>query len=332
MQVTEFLNSPPNDLPGPVVALFGEDRWLKGAALNVLSRLVLGEGDDAGLTRFPGKEVEFKAVCDELLTLSMWGDRRLVVVEDADDFVTRFRGALEKYVKKPARKSVLVLDVKSWPKNTRLAKQVAEVGLDLDCKALDGEPLARWLDDMCRVRFAKHLKRDAYALLVDLAGKDLGLLEQELAKLASFVGDRAEINVEDVRALVGGWRTETTFAMTRELHAGNLGAALGHLDRLLAAGEAPQRILGGVNFVYRKLIRAVELTRAGTGLDAAIRQSGVFPNDAGNAARYLRSLGRRRAGELGAQLIEADGSLKGASRIPERLVLERLLVQLSGRL
>jgi len=332
MQVTQFLNSPPNDLPGPIVALFGEDRWLKGAALNVLSRLVLGEGDDAGMTRFPGKEVGFKAVCDELLTLSMWGDRRLVVVEDADEFVTLFRGALEKYVKKPARKSVLVLDVKTWPKNTRLAKQVAEVGLDLDCKGLDGEPLARWLDDMCRARFGKHLKRDAYALLVDLAGKDLGLLEQELAKLASFVGDRTEIDVEDVRALVGGWRTETTFAMARELHAGNLGAALGHLDRLLAAGEAPQRILGGVNFVYRKLIRAVELTRTGTGLDAAIRQSGVFPNDAGNTARYLRSLGRRRAGEFGAQLIEADLSLKGGSRIPGRLVLERLLVQLSGRL
>ncbi len=331
MHVTEFLKSPEKHPVSPVVALFGEDRWLKGAALAALSRLVLGESDESESTRFTGKDTDLKTVCDELLTISMWGDRRLVIVEDADPFVTNFRAGLEKYVKKPARKSVLVLDVKTWPKNTRLAKLLAEEGLELDCKSLDGAALAHWLRGMCRDRFGKQLQPDAQSLLVELAGKELGLLEQELAKLAAYVGERSEISAEDVRTLVGGWTAETVFQMTGAMQAGNVGLALKHLDRLLSAGEAPQRILGGINAVYRKLIRAAEQTRGGTRLDDALRQAGVFPKEIDLSARYLRKLGRSKVEEFSERLREADGNLKGASRLPERIVLEQLTLQLSGR-
>ena len=331
MHATEFLKSPEKHPPGPVVALFGEDRWLKGTALRALARLVLGEEEESAVSRFAGEQSDLKSVCDELCTVSMWGDRRLVVVEDADLFVTNFRAGLEKYVKKPSRKSVLVLDVKTWPKNTKLAKLVAETGLDLDCKALDGAALAAWLRGMCRDTFGKQLQPDALALLVELAGKELGLLEQELTKLATYVGERREIGVEDVRTLVGGWTAETVFKMTAALQAGNLGLALQLLDRLLSAGEAPQRIFGGINAVYRKLVRAAELTRGGTGLDDALRQAGVFPKEIDLSVRYLRALGRRKVEEFSQRLIEADGNLKGTSRVPERLVLEQLAVHLSGR-
>ena len=50
---------------------------------------------------------------------------KLQAHHDADEFVTKYRGPLEKYFEKPARKSVLVLNVKTWAKTTRLAKQVA---------------------------------------------------------------------------------------------------------------------------------------------------------------------------------------------------------------
>lgn len=331
MRATELLKSPENSAVAPVVALFGEDRWLKGAARRALEKLILGADDEAGPTTFAGKTADWKTVSDELMTVSMWSERRFVIVEDADEFVSRFRSELEKYAKKPAKKSVFVLEVKSWPKTTRLAKQVAESGLGIDCQALSGAELSAWLAAKARDEFGKAFKRDALTLLCELAGSDLGLLEQELAKLASFAGERAEITSEDVRTLVGGWSAETTFAMTRELQSGRLGEALSHLDKLLAAGEAPQKILGGINFVYRRLIRAAEAARTGANLGQALRQSGVFPGEVAISERYMRALGRGRVDEFNRLLLEADGGLKGASRVPERIVLEQLLTRLSGK-
>lgn len=332
MRATEFLKSPEKHLAAPVVAIFGEDRWLKGTARRFIERAVLGEDDEAGPTRLAGKDAEFKNVCDELLTVSMWSPQRLVIVDDADEFVSRNRSDLEKYAKKPAKKSVLVLDVKTWPKTTKLAKLVAETGLGIDCQALNGAELNEWMQSLARDQHGKTFRKDALVLLVALAGADLGLLEQELAKLASFVGERAEITAEDVRTLVGGWSAETTFAMTSALQSGRIDQALAHLDKLLLAGESTHKILGGINYVYRRLIRAAEAARTGSNLAQALRKQGIYPGEISISERYMRSLGRARVDGFSRLLLDAERNLKGSSRVPERLVLEHLLVQLSSTL
>jgi DNA polymerase-3 subunit delta len=331
MHATEFLKNPSKHAPGPVVVLYGPQRHLKQSAFAAVATEVLGTDDDLALVRFDGKTADWKSVSDELLTVSMWGDRRLVAIDDADDFVTKNRPVLEKYLEKPAKKSVLVLTVKSFPSNTRLAKAVAKTGLPMECAELSGIALERWLGDTASRTYEKRLPREAAALIAELAGNDLGLLDQELAKLAAYVGERPQIETDDVAKLVGGWRTQTTWDMLDALQDGNVGAALSLLDRLLSAGEAPQMVLGGITFVYRRLAAATELSRQGMNLHAALKQAGVFGNKIDAAARYLRRIGRPRAERFHDFLLAADSGMKGSSRLPERLILESLLVHLGGQ-
>jgi DNA polymerase-3 subunit delta len=330
VHASKFLKPGDKTAVPSVVAVAGDQRFLKVACLRDLARRVLGEDDEFGPSRFPGESAELKSVLDELATVSMWGGRRLAVVEDADPFVTNHRAALERYIAKPSKGGVLVLDVKSWPKTTKLAKAVAATGLELDCSELKGAELQRWLADTARDEYGKSLDRDAASLLAELAGPDLGLLDRELAKLSDYAGDRAEITAADVTALVGGWKAETTFKMLEHVRAGDLGAALVELDHLLRAGEAPQRILGGVLFVYRKLAAATETARRGTPLPAAVRAAGVFPKDQADSVEYLKRIGSKSAGRFFEHLVEADAALRGYGRLPERIVLERLLIRLSG--
>lgn len=332
MHATALLKDPSKSKTGPVVVLPGSERSLKHAVVEALAEIVLGADEDAAPTRFAGPDTDLKTVRDELQTISMWGDRRLVIVEDASDFVSQNRAGLEKYLEKPAKKSVLVLVVQSWPKNTRLAKAVAKIGLVVDCGPLKGGQLIHWIQETARDRHGKQLTRDAAALLSELAGTNIGLLEQELSKLAAYVGDRSRISVGDVQTLVGGWKAETTWAMLGALRDDDLGMALTHLEKLLTAGEAPQKILGGIGFVFRKLAYATELARQGMPLNGALRQAGVFPRDVAASASYLRGIGRARAEQILHWLLEADGNLKGGSQLPIRLQLERLLVQLSGKI
>ncbi len=336
MHAIEFLKQPAKTKIQTAVAIFGEERFLRQSCLSAVAKQVLGdkEGNEICLTRFEGKDADLKSVLDELLTISMWGDKRLVVVDEADDFVTKHRPSLEKFLEKPPKKSVLLLIVKKWPKTTRLYKLVEKIGLNLSCEPLKDSEIPRWLIDTAREQFEKDLDRPAASLMLELAGGSLGLLEQELSKLSSYVGDKKRITSEDVTKLVGGWRTETTWAMVDALIAGQVGEALTCLDKLLAAREAPMMILGGMAFKFRQLSHATEIARQGTKLPSALQSAGVWRNNLQPAEQYLRRLGRARAESIAGRILAARDALGGGkgSLTPEqqRIVLETLLIQLSA--
>ncbi|MDB5347968.1 MAG: polymerase delta subunit [Schlesneria sp.] len=327
MHAIEFLKQIPDQIP-PVTVLSGGQRHLKQSVLTILKKLVIND-DETSLTSFIGRDADLQSVTDELRTMSMWSDRRLIIVDDADEFVTKYRSGLEKYVEKPSKKSVLVLNVKTWTKTTRLAKQVAASGLDVDCSELKGPQLLKWLQDSAKDTYHQSLSRDAAVLLIELVGDELGMLDQELSKLATYVGAGAKIEFADVQTLVGGWRTETTWAMTDAARDGDLAFAIGALDQLLTAGEAGPKLLGGISFVFKKLAQATDLSRT-MPLDQALRQSGVFPQAVPASQAFLRRVGRNKAEQILNRLLATDAGLKGGSRLPERIQLEKLLLELSG--
>ena len=120
--------------------------------------------------------------------------------------------------------------------------------------------------------------------------------------------------------------------MTNAVRDGNPELALTCLSKLLHAGEAAPKILGGLIYVFKKFAIATEISRRKIPLPVALKEAGVFPRDLDSSERYLKRLGRTRADQLFARLADADRDLKGGSRMPDRLQLERLLLWLSGQL
>src|SRR5205807_8997760 len=119
----------------PLYGVHGDEDVLRRRVLDALKAFVLGgEGDDFSISTHPGDKATFAAVFDELQTVPFFGARRLVVVENADPFVVRNRAALEKAVGDLPATGPLVLDVKSWAANTRLAKPVPDA-VTIVCKA-----------------------------------------------------------------------------------------------------------------------------------------------------------------------------------------------------
>jgi DNA polymerase-3 subunit delta len=313
----------------PVYVLHGDEGFLKRQVLAALRERVLGAASDGlGLSTYPGDRAEFADVRSELDTLPFLSPRRLVIVENADPFVTRHRAALEKYVAQPTGTGTLVLDVKSWPSNTRLAKAVPAEAT-MVCKAPPAARLPDWCVRQAASGHGKQLSAAAARLLVELVGADLGQLDQELAKLAAYAGAGPRITETDVDRLVGNSRQENTFRIFDAIGAAQPGQALGLLDRLLTQGEDPLRILGAFSHQLRRLAQADRLARQGRSVAAAVADLDVPPFARQGLEQQLRHLGPSRAGRLYDWLLEADLGMKGASPVAPRVLLERLVVQLA---
>ncbi len=331
MDSLAFLDRAAKAKPQPVYVLHGDEHFLKRQVLVALRRVLLGADEDAfGLSAYEGDKAVFSAVHDELQTLPFLSPRRVVVVENADPFVTKHRAALEKYVAEPAAAGTLILDVKTWQGTTQLAKLVPDTAT-ITCKAPAAYKLPDWCVKWAQQAHGKKLAAAAAKHLVDLVGPEMGLLDQELAKLAVYVGAAADIDTADVDKLVGSSRAESIWQIFDTIGAGRPDQALAILDNLFIQGEEPLRILGAFSMQLRRLTQAARLHFQGQPISAALEQAGVLPFARQGSEQQLRHLGRRRIERLYDWLVEADLGLKGSSQLPARTLLEQFVVRLARK-
>jgi DNA polymerase III subunit delta len=328
MDAIDFLNKSRKGPLQPVYVLTGDEEFLKRQARAALVPQLLDDADPSfALSAYSGDQAEWSTILGELQTLPFLAPRRVVVIEQADPFVTEYRQRLEKYLLKPSA-GVLILDVRTWPANTKLAKAIPDQAT-IVCKAPKSAQLPVWCVQRARSEHGKELAQPAVQLLVELIEPSLGLLDQELAKLAVYVGDRAVITPADVDALVGRSRNAETFKIFDEIGRGNAGGALSMLQHLLADGADPIQILGAFSWQLRRLAKAGRLVRDGLSPLQALTEVGVNSYFMANWQQQLKQLGPRRLEKLYDWLLEVDLGMKGNSTLAPTTQLERLIVRLS---
>jgi len=334
----DFLARGADTTPKAVCVVFGDDAYLKRQVVAAIRQSVLTTDDaELSLWKADGSAAELRDVLDELSTISMFGGgQRLVIVDDADEFVSRFRGELEEYVRKPRASGILLLVVSTWASSTRLYKVVAELGLQVDCKTPGTAAVVKWMSTTAKNLGVK-LASGASDQLLEMIGTDLGLLDQELSKLSLIAGQGGEITPQMVKDTVGGWRARTGWEMLDAACEGRADDALKQLDRLILAGEHPIAILGQIAYTLRMLARATRLYVAAQGtrqplkLSEALTQAGCKPFVIRQVEPRLMRMGRNRGGQIYRWLLEADLAMKGVSSAPARarLVLEKLIVRIA---
>ena len=329
MDALQFLAHPGKAKRQPVYALVGDEDFLKRRARDAILRLALGDADPAfAVATYAGDKLDFSTARNDLDTLPFLSPCRVVVVENADPFVTANRPALEKYVTQPSAVGVLVLELKSFPETTKLAKALPDAA-KIACKAPYADKLPGWCVSWAKAAHGKALAADAAQLLVQLVGPAMGLLDQELGKLAVAVGGKAAVDAEDVERLVGRSRSADVFRVLEAVGEGKPAAALGILEELFAEGEDPLAVLGPLTWQLRQLAAIGRGLAEGQPLAAALEAANVPRFRRDQYEKQVRWLGRRRLDRLPEWLVEINLGLKGGNPLPERLQVERLIVRLA---
>ena len=337
LHVTDYLWTPAKFVPEVVCVLFGSESYLKHLAFMQIRNQILGDEDaEFSLTRFDGASTQWSQIHKEVSTVAMFGGgRRLVVVEDADPFITKNRTQLEKYLDSPTKESVLLLMPNTFPETTNLYKKTFEFGLVINCSPLPEKSIAAWIVRWGKQRHNVVIEPAAAQMLVSFAGCEPGLLDQELAKLAPMVSEGESIGVKLIEEVVGTWRTRTTYEMLDLALAGKTAEAIRQLGHLFLAGENPIGILSQIAPTLRKLayaagtIVAAEKQGRRIGVASALERVGVNKYFISKTETQLIMLGRYRGSKMNDWLLQAELDMKGASRIDPRLILETLIYKIS---
>ena len=306
----------------PIYVLCGSDGFLQDHYRAEIISRVVGQADpQTCIANFDGSnDPELAEVMDELRTLPFLAPARVVLIRNADAFISKYRQKLEEYADNPCETSALVLMVTSFRSNTRLAKSVAKIGEVFNCKLPDDTSLRQWLTKSAGKRGKKIDPRSA-ALMEQWIGRDLAAQNAEIEKLCLYIGQRETITAQDVAAVVTATAGPAAFALTNAITARDVPGALKALDGLLRIRGAEFQALGSIAWHLRRALQAQQEIAAGgkPKLQMPYRQQSAF----------LAMLKRRDRGKLQADmrsLISADLGMK--SGLNPKSALQELVISL----
>ena len=336
----ELLSRLKTGKPVPAILLLGAEPYLRDICrAQLIEQYVAEAARTWAVSRFSAERGDIAAALDQAQTLPMLSPQQVVFLENIEaieEFADKKREdaveLLESYLADPAPFTVLVLEAAQLDQRMKLSKLLLEkslvvsVGLgdDPNQRNAAAVALARSLAKEQGVEFEKGAAED----LAECVSADLQRLKTEIEKLATFAGERKTILLEDVASMVISERTTTVWEMADMIASRQGKRALDFLDRLLRSGEEPIFLLGGLLFMYRKLVEASEVKGVVNGWQAA-RALQMAPEKAELALRNARKISKPRllAGMRAFQL--ADNRLKGGSEDP-RAVMEFLIAELTA--
>jgi DNA polymerase III subunit delta len=324
----------------PAVLLLGDEPYLRDACRAALIDKFVPEGARAwAVSRFSADHGDTQAALDQSQSLPMLSSQQVVFLEEGEAIEKLGEKPREEaveslvaYLQDPAPFTILVIEAEKLDMRMLLGKRLAdlalivEVGLGdkLDDRIGAAAGLAKALAKEQDIAIEKNAAED----LAEFVNGDLMRLKTEVEKLAAYAAERKTIRREDISALVISEKTTTIWEVADLLASHQPRKALEFIDRLLREGEEPVLMVGGMAWMYRKLVEASEVRGVTNGWQAA-KALAMRPEQAELAIQCARKIPRHRLLDGLRALQEADNRLKGGAK-DVRAIMEFLVWRLSG--
>lgn len=311
----------------PVYLLTGSDRPKVARALERLrARFDRSATELLSAAETSGEDAV--AACNALGLFA--GGGRLVVVQEIDRWKADDVKALATYLASPAPETVLALVAEGVKKDAPLAKLCAKAGelLAYDAPARD---VPKWVGDQF-ARLGTQTDAAACRALVELVGENLDELAIEVEKLAVWAAGEP-IGEREVELLVCPRAETPPFRLTDAWGRHDVRAALVAADSLLEKNTVDKHTIPSLVGRLAAHVRRVKACKA---LDA----QGVRARDAAStlkmhpfaAEKAFAQAREFTEGELELAIVglaRLDFATKGGTRLPDRLELDRTLVEIT---
>lgn len=288
--------------------VLGDEELLVARAVSSVVTAVRAEDADADVRDLTGADVAVRDLLD-LLSPSLFGGRRVVVVRSAQELGKDVAGELQRYTEDPLAEICLVVAHTGGAKGKALvdALRAARAAV-VEC------PKVKWASE--REEFVRRevhsaggtITDGAVRALLDAVGNDLRELATAAGQLVADTG--AGIDEEVVARYYRGKADATGFLIADRAVDGDVAGALEVLRWGLAVGLAPVLVTSALAGNLRAIAKVANAGRAPTGvLVKQLAMPGWKIERAQRQARAWRPEGIATALRA---VVTADGAVKGA--------------------
>lgn len=344
----------PPKAPKPLTVLHGDAEILKRRALQAIVSTHIGPHADAdSITEYWGKEIDLREVGNAVGAVSLFSDRRVLILREFQSIPLREQKPLEGPLGKiPEDTRVVIL---TRPRENDRDKRKPPVSAPIlklaDVEVLSAprraEDMLGWVAEEFRAAGKRVLPSTAN-LLLGTVGPDYDRLHNEIEKLVLFAGSDTEIDEHFVRECACPAEENTVFELTDAIGARDVPRALA-IIRILLPKEARRGsaipLLGMIARHLRFLWQAAYTLKTARQLpsDFPPEIAAVFPEDHNLAGEVRAKDWMRRQltgqarnfseGQLARAMLkvyEADLALKGYGdeQLDDRMVIETLVISL----
>ncbi len=209
----------------PVYLFDGEEDFFIDELTDYIEEHSLDEAGKAfDLVILYGKDVDGMLVVDEAKRFAMMGNRRVIIVKEAQQL--KNIEALLDYIKNPVPNNILVLAHKHKKMDGKktITKQLRQKHVYLESKKLYDNQIPPWITNHLKA-FGYHIEPKAALMLAEFVGSNLSRLNNELKKLMLVVSKSSNITPDDIEKNIGVSKDYNNFEFI---------SALAHKDVLKA--------------------------------------------------------------------------------------------------
>ncbi|ATH95452.1 DNA polymerase III subunit delta [Bacillus glycinifermentans] len=321
----------------PVYCLYGKETYLLQETVQRIRQAVVDEETkDFNLSVFDLEEDALDLAVEDAETFPFMGERRLVVAKNPT-FLTAEKKkdkpehnleALEAYIAQPAPYSVFVLlapyeKLDERKKLTKLLKKHADM---VEAKELNGPETADFIKGLAKSE-GKQIDSDAAEELVILCNASLSAIAQEVKKLSTYIGDRDEILLEDVRKLVARGLEQNIFELINKVVNRRRTEALQIFYDLLKQNEEPIKMMALIANQFRLILQTKYFSQQGYGQKQIASNLKVHPFRIKLAIDQARLFSETELKSIMEQLAVMDYEMKTGKK-DKQLLLELFLLKL----
>ncbi len=314
----------------PVYLLAGEDAHRMEGVIEAIRRDALGESGSAfNYHVLQGDQVDVGRIMQLALALPMLGSVQMIWVKNIDRCLgdKESQDAMERYLLKPVKETILILTAEKADKRKKWVKACLAGGFFFDFAPPSGDALVQWVLKAAK-REDLPLTREQAQLLCELVGNDLLSLKGEISKLALLADDRGgSLSMEELGRVIMDQAALEGYEITNSLGPGRAGQVLHTWFRLSEWGKTAYEIAP----LLVSRVRKGQILAAGRRQNLSEREIAALSGQNPYAIRYLEPMVRAMGADgLSRNLraaLECERRLKGSPLKPS-IIIEKLIFDL----
>lgn len=320
----------------PVFLLYGlESYFILNLKQHIINKLADGDTDEI-LSVYDLEETPIQEVVADAETFPLFSDRKLIIAENPTFLTAKPEklpfehdlNILQRYVMDPADYSVLlfIAPYEKLDERKKVSKSLRKYAAVAECNPVKEYEVNQWIKSLAD-NLNIYIDQDAYEIFEAELSTDLYLLQNELTKLATYVGENGTVTKEVAEELIASTANSSSLRLVDAVIAKDLSKAVAIYKDLEKMGEEPIALIGLLAFQFRMIFRVLLLRQKGYSQLQMQKQIGGHPYVIKIALSREKQFSTGKLKYIMEQLAIADARMK-QGRMEKNLAFELLLYEL----